>query len=303
MTPRILTSAFLALVLAAACSPSPAGAGKLRAVATFSILGDWVKNVGGEKVSVYTLVGPDGDAHTFEPSPRDGVAMVRAALIFENGLGLEPWLEALYKSTRSKARRVVVTQGLEPLYVDEGHNGRKEADPHMWHDAARAAHMVRAIRDALIRTDPANAGVFRANAKRYTAEIRALDGWILRRVQTVPKARRLLVTSHNTLGYFAARYDFEVRGSALNSLTTEAFAPPASRISALIKEIRSSGVPAVFPENIHSPKLMERLAAETGAKVAPGLYTGALGERGGPAGTYVKMMRYNVRTIVRAFRP
>ncbi|MFQ5914449.1 MAG: metal ABC transporter solute-binding protein, Zn/Mn family [Nitrospinota bacterium] len=301
---RRLTPVLIALVAVTVALPSAAKAGaKLRIVATFSILGDFVRNVGGDKVKLHTLVGPDGDPHNYEPNPLDSVALVKAGVVFENGLGFEAWLDDLYRTSRSKAKRVAVTHGLRPIYREPRRLGRKEADPHMWLDADRAAHMVRGVRDALISADPANAGLFGTNAMRYIAELRALDTWIFKQVRGVPEANRILVTSHQTFGYFAARYGFQVLGSALDSLTTEASEPPAGRIAALMKEMKSASVRAVFPETLHSPRWMERLAAETGANLAPSLYTGALGKRGSPAGTYVQMMKHNVQTIVNALRP
>ncbi|MFQ5692188.1 MAG: metal ABC transporter solute-binding protein, Zn/Mn family, partial [Nitrospinota bacterium] len=170
---RKLTPALLALALWAAWTPTPGRPEdrRLAVVATFSVLGDWVRNVGGDRVALRVLVGPDGDAHNFEPTPRDAVALARAALVFEIGLGYETWLDGLYRASRSRARRVAVTRGLALLYAGGRRPGRKEADPHVWHDASRAIRAVRNVRDALASADPAGAAVFEANADRYVAEL------------------------------------------------------------------------------------------------------------------------------------
>lgn len=293
----------IALALWAAPPSAPAAAAQLRVVATFSILGDLVRNVGGERLELHTLVGPDQDTHTFEPDPLDVAALARAAVVFENGLGFEVWLETLHRSSRSAARRVAVTDGLEPDSLYESRHGRREPNPHMWHDPARAAHMVRRVRDALAAADPPNAEFFNANTQRYIDELRALDAWIFEQVKAVPTPGRVLVTAHGSLEYFAARYGFRIPGSALDSLTTEASDPSAGGLAALVKEIRSAGVRAVFPESIHSRRLMERLAAEAGVRLGPALYTDSLGRPGTPGETYLKAMRYNVQAIVRALRP
>ena len=304
----------------AAGATPPGTAGRLKVVATFSILGDLVANVGGDRVALRTLVGPGGDAHTFEPSPEDGVALAEAALIFENGLGFEPWLDKLYTASGSRARRVVVTEKIAPLPVGPGdehahaeeqaHNGEAsgehgagehgEFDPHVWHDVANAMLMVETIRDALVQADPANADVYRTNAETYLAELKELDAFIVEQTQALPQARRKLVTSHDTFAYFARRYGFEIVGTALGAATTETADPSAGELARLVEEIRAAGVPVIFAENVHNPGVMERIAAEAGVKLGPMLYTDALGEPGSDGETYLKLMRYNVTTLVTA---
>jgi ABC-type Zn uptake system ZnuABC Zn-binding protein ZnuA len=337
----------------------------LTVVATFSILGDLVSNVAGDRVEIATLVGPGADAHTFEPSPADNQALLAADLVFENGLGFETWLDDLYESSGSEARRVVVTEGIEGLIGageheeeetheaahggEEGHAGEQEHedgeehaeeaegtaeadhadedadhqaesgqateeedhaaedgedvhgeyDPHVWHDVTNAIHMVERIRDALTEADPRNAAVYRANAERYIGELRELDETVRERTSALPEERRKLVTSHDTFGYFAQRYGFEIVDTALG-VTTEESEPSAAEIAQLIREIEEAGVPAVFTENVSNPGVMERVAQETGAEVAPPLYTDALGEPGSEGGTYLEMVRYNADTIVEA---
>jgi ABC-type Zn uptake system ZnuABC Zn-binding protein ZnuA len=290
----------------AGSASTTAGGNKLSVVATFSILGDLVQNVGGDRVTIRTLVGPGGDAHTFEPSPADGVALSEASLIFESGLGFEPWLDELYVSSGSKAERVVVTERVEPINAAEGAEHAEgqpsepeEFDPHVWGDAGNAIRMVESIRDALARADASNAGVYQANAERYLAELKALDDFIVAETSKLPPQRRKLVTTHDTFGYFAKRYGYEILGTALGS-STEAADPSAGELAKLIAGIEAAGVPAIFAENVQNPGLMERIASEAGVKLGPTLYTDALGEPGSDGDTYLKMMRYNITTIVSA---
>jgi len=307
-----------ALLLLAAALPlrptaAQAPAEPLPVVATFSILGDFVQRVGGDRIALRTLVGPGGDAHTFEPTPADGAALTDATVIFENGLGFETWLDDLYAAAGSDAARVVVTEAITPLTMAEEHadgdepaatpaggHAEGEIDPHAWQDVANAILMVEAVRDGLTAADPDGADAYAANAEAYVAELRALDAELVAQVETLPPADRKLVTSHDALGYFAARYGFEIVGTALGSVSTEAADPSAGEIAALVEEIRAAGVPAVFAENIHNPELMERIAAEAGVELAPTLYTDALGEPGSDGATYLGMMAYNTRTIVDA---
>ncbi|MBI4506970.1 MAG: zinc ABC transporter substrate-binding protein [Chloroflexi bacterium] len=277
-------------------SAAPTGP-KLKVVATFSVLGDLVKQVGGDRVDLAVIVGPEGDAHTFEPSPADVASLAGAALIFENGLEFEPWLEKIYPSSQSKTTRVIVTEGLSaPIRVEE----HGEYDPHVWHDVQNAMHMVRVIRDALVAADAANAATYRANAEKYLAELQQLDSWIAERVKALPEGRRKLVTAHDTFEYFARRYGFAIVGTALGSVSTEVADPAAAKIAALINEIKAAGVPAIFAENVSNPRLMQRIASEAGVTLVTDLYTDALGKPGTPGDTYAKMLRSNVEKIVSA---
>ena len=288
----------IAALLAAGCSGNGGSAtGQLRVVATHSILGDLVQNVGGNQIELRTLVGPGADAHEFEPSPADGVALAEAVLIFENGLEFETWLDDLYAASGSKATRVVVTEGIEPLAAAE--DDHSALDPHVWHDVTNVMRMVERIRDSLVQADPARADTYTANAVAYLAQLRELDAWIVDQVDTLPVNRRKLVTSHDTFGYFAQRYGFEILGTVLG-VSTEVADPSAGDIAELVEDIKAAGVPAIFAENVSNPKLMEQIANEAGVQLAPALYTDALGEPGSAGDTYLKMIRYNVTTIVTA---
>ncbi len=309
----------LLLLTPPAFAQTPTTGDRLQVVASFSILGDLVEKVGGDAVEVTTLIAPGVDAHTYDPAPADLVFLAEADLIFENGLGFEPWLEGFYASTQPPGTRIVVSEGITPRQADagrdqlpegeagDGHEGDEghelgEFDPHVWHDVANAIVMVGTIRDALAAADPANAELYEANAAAYVAELEALDAAIREQVATVPEDRRKLVTSHDTFGYFADAYGFEILGTALGSLSTEAGDPSARDIAALIGQIEEAGVPAIFAENIANPDLMESLAAEAGVELAPPLYTDALGPEGSPGESYVGLMQYNVTTIVEALK-
>ncbi|MCL4302911.1 MAG: metal ABC transporter substrate-binding protein [Anaerolineae bacterium] len=308
----LLLTALVLLVGCGSSQPDQVAASstseKLKVVATFSILGDLVQNVGGDKIELYTLVGPGSDTHTFEPSPSDSVALVEAKLIFENGLGLETWLDKLYTASDSQAKRVAVTEGLEPIAMAEGdheehgavdEHGHGEFDPHVWQDVANVIHEVEGIRDALVEADPAGAKTYQANAETYLGQLKELDAWVIAEVEKLPKGRRKLVTSHDTFGYFARRYGFDMVGSGLGS-TTEAGDPSATQLVSLVEEIKGAGVLVIFVENVSNPRLMEQIAAEAGVTLGPALYTDALTEPGSDGDTYIRMMRHNVTVIVMA---
>jgi ABC-type Zn uptake system ZnuABC Zn-binding protein ZnuA len=291
---------------------TPVSGEPVKAVASFSILGDLVKNVGGEAVAVTTLIDPGVDAHTYDPAPADLVVLSKADIIFENGLGFEPWLERYFASAQPPGTRVVTTEGITPREAgadehegeaqpeEDGAQEQGQFDPHVWHDVANVIIMVDNIRDALVAANPPRAELYKANATAYVAELKALDASIREQVGTLPPERRKLVTSHDTFGYFADAYGFEVIGTTLGSISTEAGDPSARDIATLITQIEEAGVPAIFAENVANPDLMESIAAEAGVVLAPPLYTDALGPQGSPGETYVGMMQSNVTTIVDA---
>jgi ABC-type Zn uptake system ZnuABC Zn-binding protein ZnuA len=300
---------------APAPTAAPASSARLKVVATYSILADLVRNVGGDQIELRTLVGPGRDTHTFEPSPADAVAVSEAALLFENGLEFETWLDDVYASSGSQAKRVVVSEGIEPREMEEGkdaHEGEEEHaegeehhhgehDPHLWHSVANAIQMVRNIRDALADADPASEGLYQSNADVYIAELQTLDAWVFEQVRAVPEERRKLVTTHDTLGYFAARYGFEILGAVLPA-STESASLSAQELAALAEAVKAAGVPAVFAENIATNALLEQVANEAGVRVVATLYTDALGEPGSEGDSYLKMVRFNVTTIVEALK-
>ena len=292
--------AVAALPAAGAGSARAAGGGRLKVVATISIIGDWAGIVGGDDVELKTIVGPDGDPHEYEPIPADSIALSRADLIFENGLGLENWLDKLYASAQSRAVRVVINAGVEARSITGDAGGGDDRDPHTWQSAKNAVTMVGNIRDALAAADPSHAADYKSRAAAYIAQLNDLDGWIQGQINTIPAVHRKLVTSHDAFGYFGQRYGMDVSRSALESVTTEAADPSARQIAEVVDQIRASGVPVIFLENIQNPRLINQIAAEANVAVGPPLYSDALGRPGSDGDTYLKMMRYNVRTLVRA---
>lgn len=315
MQRRILPTLFLIFALtacapAATPAPPPAAGGKLKVVATYSILGDLVQNVGGDKIDLRVLVGPDSDPHSYEPTPADSVALAEARVVFENGLEFETWLDNLFKASGSRATRVVVSDGIEPIRLEEDHEHGAEGehdhehgeyDPHIWQSVANARQMVKNIQAALVAADPANRATYDSNAQAYLAELDALDAFIKEQVNTLPPERRKLVTSHDTFGYFARDYGFEIVATALPA-AAEAVEPSAQEFARLVEEIRAAGVPAIFAENTINPGLMERLANEAGVRLGPTLFTDALSRPGAGGETFIKMMRYNVEAIVGALK-
>jgi zinc/manganese transport system substrate-binding protein len=297
---------FVALVLAVSFvtlmhAPRQAEAAQrpLQVISTFSILGDLVQNVGGDRIAHRTLIGPNGDPHTYEPTPSDARAIGGADVILEIGINFEPWLNGLYRSSRSGAVRYPVTENVPLIASPETGHRHGEWDPHVWQDVANVVAMTYTIRDVLVWLDPANAGYYSLNAAVYVQYLWQLDAWIYDYVAWIPSDRRVLVTGHNNMEYFAARYGFAVLGSAVGSISTEA-EPSARNIASLANAIRAWGVPAVFPENISNPRVMQRLANEAGVALAPPLITDALTWYPNRGYTYIDMMYYNVSNMVQA---
>ena len=312
----LLTGAPLAL---GARRPAQAQAQRPKVVATFSILGDIVANIGGDRIELTTLVGPGGDAHTYEPSPSDLATLSEAALVVEIGAGFEGWLDDIYSSSGSQATRLVLTDSIPLLaigehthdhedehdaeHADDEHeddHDHEDGDPHIWHDVKNAALMTALIRNALMFADTVNADAYGASSESYLATLNELEAFAQAEAAKLPPDRRKIVTSHDSLGYLAAAYGFEIVGTALGSLSTEAADPSAGEIADLVEEIRAAGVPAIFTEGEESTDLMQGLADEAGVTLAPPLYTDALSESDGPAPSYVELVRYNMTTIVTA---
>ena len=349
----ISTTAVFALSLAA---PAIAQSDKpIPVVATFSILGDMVKRVGGEHVAVRTLVGPGGDTHVYQPTPADARSVSEATILVVNGLQFEGWLDRLIDASDFDGMRVVATEGIEPIAFDDEHdNGaspevhaeeaghdhdhdhRAEAghdddhdheehavaamhdhdhddeahaeadhdhhhhgafDPHSWQSLGNAVAYINNITAALAQADPANAADFYQNRAAYEAEIEALDAEIREIVAALPANRRTVVTSHDAFQYFGR--DYGLTFLAPQGLSTESEAS-ARDVARLIQQIRERGIQAVFMENVADPRLLERIADETGAVIGGTLYPGALSGPDGPAATYLDMMRHNAMTLAQA---
>jgi zinc/manganese transport system substrate-binding protein len=280
----------ICLTLATSMAPARAQ-DRLNVVASFSILGDFANNVGGERVSVTTLVGPNGDVHVYTPAPSDAKKIADAKLVVINGLGLEGWLPRLVQSSGGKATIVTATNGITPRKLGS------DADPHAWQSVANARIYVANIRDALVAADPADAQVFRGNAQAYLAKLDALDREVRQAIAQIPPTRRKVISTHDAFGYFAAAYGIEF--IAPEGVSTEAEAS-ARDIAGIITQVKSSKIPAVFLENISDPRLMRRIATETGAKIGGTLYSDSLTDEKGDAPTYIDMVRHNIKTLTGA---
>jgi zinc/manganese transport system substrate-binding protein len=280
----------ICLALVAAACPTPAQE-RLNVVASFSILGDLVRNVGGDRVSVTTLVGPDGDVHVYTPAPADAKKIADAKVVVINGFGLEGWLPRLVQSSGSKAAIVAATQGIAPRKLGS------DADPHAWQSVVNAKAYVVNIRDALGAADPANAGVYRANAAAYLAKLDALDREVRDAVAQIPQGHRKVISTHKAFGYFGDAYGIEFIAPLGVSTESEA---SARDIAGIITQVRSGKIPAVFLENISDPRLIRRISAETGARIGGTLYSDGLTGEKGDAPTYIDMVRHNIRALTSA---
>ena len=287
---RRLRGFWLALAVSLGAAPLHAQA-PLKVVASFSIISDFVKNVGGDRVEVTTLVGPDGDVHVYTPTPSDVRKIADAKLLVINGLGLEGWLPRLLQAAGGKALIVTVTSGIAPLRLGS------DADPHAWQSVANAEKYVANIRDALIAADPPDAQVFRQNAQIYLAKLAALDGEVRQAVDQIPQGRRKVISTHDAFGYFAARYGIEF--IAPIGVSTEA-EPSARDVARIVAQVKAEHIPAVFLERIGDPRLMRRISAETGARVGGTLYSDSLSDEKGDSPTYIDMVRHNIRTLTSA---
>jgi zinc/manganese transport system substrate-binding protein len=265
---------------------------RIPVVATFSILGDLVKNVGGDRVDVATLVGPNGDVHVYSPTPADVKVLSAAKVVFVNGLGLEGWIDRLIGASGSSAPVIVASAGVNAReIVDKRDAGHSTTDPHAWQSVANAEIYVANIRDGLIRADPAGKDAYDANAKDYLARLDALDAEVKADIAKIPADRRKVITTHYAFGYFGDAYGMDF--IAPEGISTDA-EPSAKDVAAIIMQIKREKIPAVFMENIADPRLMREIASETGAAIGGTLYSDALSAPNGPAGTYVDMMRHNV---------
>jgi zinc/manganese transport system substrate-binding protein len=262
-------------------------------VASFSILGDFARNVGGERVRVTTLVGENGDVHVYTPAPADAKKIADAKLVIINGLGLEGWLPRLVQSAGSKANIVTASQGIAPRKLGA------DADPHAWQSIANAKVYVGNIRDALVAADSAGADAYRANAEKYLATLDALEREVREAIAQIPPARRKVISTHDAFGYFAAAYGIEF--IAPQGVSTEAEIS-ARDVARIITQIRATKIPAVFLENISDPRLMRRISNETGAGIGGTLYSDSLTDEKGEAPTYIGMVRHNIKALTSALK-
>jgi len=274
-----------------------AQASPLEAVASFTVIADMVQNVGGERVHVTSLIGPNGDPHVYEPTPADAQALKKADVAFVSGLHLEGWMDRLIKASGYKGEPVVLSTGIKTRSMEE--DGQRITDPHAWNSAANAQIYVRNIVAALQKVDPQGANVYQANGERYSAQLKALDSYARAQIQNIPASQRKVLTSHDAFGYFGDAYGVTFLSPLGFSTESEA---SAADVGKLIRQIKAEHVSAYFFENSGDPRLVKQIADASGAKPGGELYVEALSRADGPAGSYVQMFRYNVDAMVKAMR-
>jgi len=275
-------------------SMSLSAAEKLQVVTSFSILADMTHQVGGDHIQITNMVGPDADAHTYEPTPDDAKALLKAKLIIKNGLGFEPWLDRLVTSTETHAPVISASRGVIPRALDE--DGESVPDPHAWHNLANTELYIANITKALIAADPANKADYQRNSQAYLKQIYVLLAEAKVKFGSLPPGNRKIVTSHDAFGYLSQAYGIDFM--APQGLSTERD-PSAAEVAALITQIRQAKVKAVFMENIKDARLLKQIADESGAQIGGTLYSDAL-SASGPASTFVGLFEYNLNTLYNA---
>jgi ABC-type Zn uptake system ZnuABC Zn-binding protein ZnuA/ABC-type Mn2+/Zn2+ transport system permease subunit len=302
-TPAIAAGALILALLGAGCGSSGSSGEELEVVATTTQIGDWVRAVGGEAVTVEQVLDPDSDPHGYEPRPSDVQAAATAELVFANGDDLDAWIEEIVEDGGGDAPVVdlgaAVPDRMPGEHPEEDHSDGGY-DPHWWHDPRNVEAAVRVIARRMAAADPAHRRLFRRNAGAYLERLRRLDAGIARCVGAVPASDRKLVTDHDAFGYFARRYDVEVVGAVIPSQTTQA-QPSAKDVAGLIDLIEREGVEAIFPESSLSSKVAEAIARQTGASAEHSLYGDTLGPAGSTGETYLGMEAANADAMVRGF--
>lgn len=291
---------------------SGASAAELKVVASFSIIADFAKNVGGDRVDISTLVGPDGDAHVYEPRPTDAAALEGADVVLVNGLQFEGFMSRLIEASGTKASVVEVTKGIEPLKSaeeehdhekeekaeagddHEGHHHHGEFDPHAWQSIHNAEIYVKNIADAFCEADKAGCATYTTNSEAYIAKLGKLETEVKAAIEAIPAGKRTVITSHDAFGYFEREYGLKF--IAPEGISTEAEASAAD-VAKLIDQVKHDKASAIFLENITNPRLIEQISTETGLKVGGTLYSDALSGTDGPASTYIDMFHHNVKTM------
>lgn len=276
-------------------------------VVSFSILSDMVKTVGGDRVQVTTIVGPNQDTHVYEPKPKDAKLLSSARMVFINGLGFEGWMERLVEASGFKGQMVVAAQGVPPLIVHEdgkeickhegGCNHKKGFDPHAWHSPDNALIYVDNIVAALSELDPQSAPDFKKRGEDYKTQIREMSTWARTELESVPVPQRKVITAHDAFQYMGQAYGIKFLAPVGVSTDAE---PSAKTIASLLKQIKSEGVRAVFIENVANPRVIQQISDEAGVKIFGVLYSDALSLEGGEADTYLKMMRHNITVLIKA---
>ena len=284
-----------AVALALPVLAAPALGAEVNAVASFSILGDMVARVGGDRVAVTTIVGPNADTHVYEPKPSDAAAVAGADIFFVNGLGFEGWMDRFVQSTGYSGQLVVASDGVATHEMDE--DGETVTDPHAWQSLSNGVLYVQNIAKGLCAADAAGCATYTANADAYAAELTTLDATVREQLEAVPPEQRKVITTHDAFGYFAEAYG--VTFLAPEGISTDA-EPSAADVAKLITQIKSEGVRALFVENMSDPRLVQQIADETGVTLGGELYADALSLPDGPAPTYLDMFRHNVGLLIPA---
>ena len=296
----------LSVITLSAFATSTAFAAPLKVVASFTVIADFAKNVGGDRVNITTIVGPDGDAHVYEPSPADAVAMAKADVVLVNGLHFEGFLQRLVDASATKAAIVTLTKGVTPIdfkpeFADadaaEGAGtggGKTVTDPHAFQSIANAKIYVKNIAEAFCVADAEGCDSYKANAAAYTTKLDALEGEVKAAIQSIPEAKRVVITSHDAFGYFEHEYGLTFLAPQGISTDSE---PSAADVAKLVEQVKQDKAAAIFVENITNPRLIEQIAGETGIKVGGTLYSDALSASDGPASTYIDMMHNNIKQI------
>lgn len=297
---RVIGNLVILVFLFTACQPTPQQVpSRPRVLAVESFLADIAQNVAGDRLIVESLIPVDADPHAYQPVPQDAARIAQADVLIINGANLEVFIAPLMQNAGGKQRVITASAGLQYRPDPSGLN--PEGDPHFWLDPNNVIKYVENIRDGFSQADPVGKPVYTANAQKYSTDLLTLDAWITAQVQNIPQAHRLLVTNHETFGYFAERYGFTIVGAIVPSITSGA-APSAKELAALVDQIRSSGSPAIFLETGTNPQLADQIASETGVKVVSDLYAHSLSLPEGPAPTYIAMMKYDVTVIVEALK-
>ena len=299
---KLIPVLILASLLLAACgrSSSTASNSGLKVIASTTFLTDLAQNVAGDRLQVESLLPPGADPHEYQAVPSDVQKVAESMAVIVNGLDYDQFIQPLLDNAGGARLVIIASDGLEARQMEE-ETGETVTDPHMWMVPTRVIKYVENIRDGLTKADPDGVDVYKANADAYISQLKELDTWITEQVAQIPQDRRLLVTNHDSLGYFAEDYGFTVIGTIVPGVSSEA-APSAQQMAALIDEINSTGAPAVFLNTSDNPDLADQVAAETNIKVVTDLYIETLSASDGPAATYIDMMKYNVTQIVEVLK-
>ncbi len=289
----------LCVSLLVSCSPIASTSSGPRLLAAETWLADITRNVAGDRLPVDSLLPPGVDPHEFQPAPQDAIKISQSSVFIVNGVGYETWLTKSLENSSSQQLVITAAQGLTTTPDPAGEH--PEGDPHLWMNPLNVVHYVENIRDGLAQADPAGKDIYSANADAYVARLKQLDASIKSQVAQIPPNRRLLVTNHDSLGYFAQAYGFRVVGAVVPSLTNEA-SPSAQQMASLTDAVKSTGAPAIFLDVSENDKLARQIASATGAKVVTGLYVETLSDPSGPAPTYIDMLTYDTALIVSALK-